>query len=246
MNCNSYNEITNCGMSIGGVKRVTIFPFGSVYNYTYTNDDLSKITGYEITTLGVDVKTLPNSLLDESLERGGTDVYTHNLSVSIAKLDASKRKELFKLLRGKLTIFVTDNNNNCWIIGKNTPVKASSFDQTTDQDGGDSIYNIVFTGFDKEPFKAITCYDGLCAISVQGNEYRQSLLTIDDASTYDFSGLYELLGDDITRSITPLFPFEPLDWTTPATYYLSTPNYDPSVGAAGNHTYDSGDGRGVS
>lgn len=30
-----------------------------------------------------------------------------------------------------------------------------------------------------------------------------------------------------------------------ATYYLSTPNYDPTVGAAGNHTYDSGDGRGV-
>ena len=30
-----------------------------------------------------------------------------------------------------------------------------------------------------------------------------------------------------------------------ARYYLSTPNYDPSVGAAGNHTYDSGDGRGV-
>jgi len=30
-----------------------------------------------------------------------------------------------------------------------------------------------------------------------------------------------------------------------AKYYLSTPNYDPVVGAAGNHTYDSGDGRGV-
>ena len=30
-----------------------------------------------------------------------------------------------------------------------------------------------------------------------------------------------------------------------ATYYLSTPNFDPKVGAAGNHTYDSGDGRGV-
>lgn len=30
-----------------------------------------------------------------------------------------------------------------------------------------------------------------------------------------------------------------------ATYYLSTPNHDPHVGAAGNHTYDSGDGRGV-
>lgn len=30
-----------------------------------------------------------------------------------------------------------------------------------------------------------------------------------------------------------------------ATYYISTPNYDQKVGAAGNHTYDSGDGRGV-
>lgn len=29
-----------------------------------------------------------------------------------------------------------------------------------------------------------------------------------------------------------------------AMYYLSTPNYDKRVGAAGNHTYDSGDGRG--
>jgi 2-polyprenyl-3-methyl-5-hydroxy-6-metoxy-1,4-benzoquinol methylase len=31
-----------------------------------------------------------------------------------------------------------------------------------------------------------------------------------------------------------------------AKYYLSTPNYDEKVGAAGNHTYDSGDGNGVS
>jgi len=30
-----------------------------------------------------------------------------------------------------------------------------------------------------------------------------------------------------------------------ATYYLSTPNFDEQVGAAGNHTYDSGDGRGT-
>ena len=30
-----------------------------------------------------------------------------------------------------------------------------------------------------------------------------------------------------------------------ATYYLSTPNFDENVGAAGNHTYDSGDGEGV-
>jgi len=30
-----------------------------------------------------------------------------------------------------------------------------------------------------------------------------------------------------------------------AKYYLSTPNFDPKVGAAGNHTYDSGDERGI-
>ena len=31
-----------------------------------------------------------------------------------------------------------------------------------------------------------------------------------------------------------------------AKFYISTPNYDEKVGAAGNHTYDSGDGRGIS
>lgn len=30
-----------------------------------------------------------------------------------------------------------------------------------------------------------------------------------------------------------------------ATYYLSTPNFDDKIGAAGNHTYDSGDGKGI-
>lgn len=30
-----------------------------------------------------------------------------------------------------------------------------------------------------------------------------------------------------------------------AFFYISTPNYDHNVGAAGNHTYDSGDGRGI-
>lgn len=30
-----------------------------------------------------------------------------------------------------------------------------------------------------------------------------------------------------------------------ATYYISTPNFDEKIGAAGNHTYDSGDGRGI-
>lgn len=32
---------------------------------------------------------------------------------------------------------------------------------------------------------------------------------------------------------------------TDSTWLLSTPNFDPYVGAAGNHTYDSGDGRGI-
>lgn len=30
-----------------------------------------------------------------------------------------------------------------------------------------------------------------------------------------------------------------------AVFYISTPNFDEKVGAAGNHTYDSGDGRGL-
>ena len=244
MSCNTYENIVDCTMSIGGVSKVYIFPFGSVYDYSYTDDNLSKITDFKITTLAAELKVKGSSTLEEVLERGSNDVYTHNLSLTVQKLEWEKRAELVKLIRGKLTIIVKDRNGKCWIIGKNSPVKLADFNQTTDSRAGESVYNLSIVGSDKEAVKEIRCYDTNCAISVSGTEVRQSFFQINDASTYDFSGTYELLGDIITRDTTPLSPLDPTNWTNPLILAGDTATIESIVNPNGNTVvnlyYDSG------
>ncbi len=244
MSCNTYENIVDCTMSIGGVSKVYIFPFGSVYDYSYTDDNLSKITDFKISTLAAELKVKGSSTLEETLERGSADVYTHNLSLTVQKLEWEKRAELVKLIRGKLTIIVKDRNGKCWIIGKNTPVKLAEFNQTTDSRAGESVYNLSIVGSDKEAVKEIRCYDTNCAISVFGQEIRQSYFQINDASTFDFTGLYELLGDTITRGTTPLSPLDPTNWTNPLILAGDTATMasiaNPNGNTVTNLYYDSG------
>ena len=215
MSCNIYNGISDCTFSTGGISSIHIFPFGSVYDYQYTDDNLSYISDYKSDILGAELKVLPSTNFKEILERGNGDSYSHTLSIIISKLEWEKRVELFKMIRGKLTIIFKDRNGNSWIIGKNTPVKINDFNQSSDTKGGESLISFTFQGFDKEPVKEIKSYDSNCAISVLGQEIRRSVFTINDASTYDFTGTYELLGDLITRDTNPITPLDPTNWTNP-------------------------------
>ena len=70
MSCNTYENIVDCTMSIGGVSKVYIFPFGSVYDYSYTDDNLSYISDYKTTALAAELKVKGSSTLKEVLERG--------------------------------------------------------------------------------------------------------------------------------------------------------------------------------
>lgn len=244
MSCNVYQSIVDCTLSVGGISKIYIFPFGSIYDYAYSDDNLSKISDYKIDTLGVELKVKPSSQLEEILERKENDVYNHELSVIVQKLEWEKRVELVKLIRGKLTIIIKDLNGKCWIIGKNSPVRLTEFKLTTDSRGGDSVYNISIEGSDKESMKEIRCYDTNCAISVIGTEVRQSYFEISDASIFDFSGLYELLGDTITRDITPLSPLDPTNWTNPSILAGDTATIQSIANPNGNTVvnlyYDSG------
>jgi 2-polyprenyl-3-methyl-5-hydroxy-6-metoxy-1,4-benzoquinol methylase len=105
----------------------------------------------------------------------------------------------------------------------------------------------LYVGFDirkqtiekaKEKFKAVPW----------AHFFTCDLITV----TYDFSQVkadkvcsFEVL-EHVGKQNVPTFLQRFKDCgKADATYYLSTPNYDPVVGAAGNHTYDSGDGRGL-
>jgi hypothetical protein len=244
MSCNNYKDILDCTMSVGGISNIYIFPFGSVYDYSYTDDNLSKIDDYKINVLGSAIKCKTASTFTEVLNKNQNDTYTHTLSLVIQKMEWEKRAELFKIIRGALTIIFKDKNNKCWIIGRKTPVKISEFEQTTDTEGGDNVYTMSLLGNDLEPVKEIKCYDTNCAISVNGIEVRQSFFTINDASIFDFTGNYELLGDLITRDINPITPLDPTNWFNPLILAndIATMNaiINPNGNSIVNLYYDSG------
>lgn len=244
MACNTYDDIIDCSMSVGGIQKVFIFPFGSLYDYVYSDDNLSYISDYKINNLAAEILCQKNTVLSETIDRQATDMYSYNLSLSISKMEWEKRSEIFKLIRGKLTIIVKDENGKCWIMGKNTPARLSSYDASTGETNGESVYQISFSNIDKKPIKQIKCYDTNCAISVFGQEIRQSYFQINYASTYDFSGTYELLGDIITRDVTPITPLDPTNWTNPLILAGDTATIESIVNPNGNTVvnlyYDSG------
>jgi hypothetical protein len=233
MSCN-INAISDCTMSTGGISKIYIFPYGSLYDYEYANDNLSYIADYKIQNLGVEIKVEGNSLLREELQKGNTDVYNYGLNLTVQKMEWEKRAELFKLIRGAVTIIIKDKNGKCWLFGKDAPARVTTYNATTAGKFEDNVYEVVIGTFSKEPLKQIRCYDATCAISVQGREVRTSFFTINSASTYNFAGLYELLGDTITRGITPLTPLDPTNWTTPAILAADTATIQSIVNPNGN------------
>lgn len=218
MDCKNLNGILGCTMSVGGIKDVYIFNFGDVFDYQYTDDNINFISSYKFKKLAAHYKTLNTSSLRELFKSDTTDVYTQTLNLKFPQMSKDKRDEFRKLTRGKYTIIVKDNNNKCWIVGKEFGCVVSDFSAKSDSVGNDNTYDITFTTQSKYMLQEISCYDERCAVSVFGREVRQSTFIINSASTYDFSGEYELLGDTITRSFTPIVGLEPLLWTDSAIY----------------------------
>ncbi len=234
MSCNTFNGIDDCLMSTGGISKVYLFPYNSLYDYEYTADNLNFISDYKINTLGVELLVKPTSLLSEELQKGNTDIYNYSLNLTIQKMEWEKRAELFKMIRGKMTLIIKDKNGKCWLFGKDSPARVTTYNATTAGSLEDNIYELTFATFSKEPLKQIKCYDPVCAISVAGSEVRTSFFTINNASTYNFTGLYELLGDTITRSVTPITPLDPTNWSNPAILAADTATIQSIVNPNGN------------
>ena len=150
MSCNTFNDIVDCDLSTGGISKVYLFPYGSLYDFRYTDDNLNYISDYQLSTLGVEVKVTKDSTLTDVLEKGNTDSFRYDLVLSIQKLEWEKRNELAKLIRGKLTLIVKDRNGKCWILGKDAPARVVNYEAATGAIGSDSLYSLTISTFSKE------------------------------------------------------------------------------------------------
>ena len=217
MSCN-LNSITDCGMSTGGVSEVFVFPYKSLHSYTFLPNNNSKIETYRADALAVPLCVRASSRLDEVMLEGQTPRFEATLTLSVSKMEWEKRIEIVKMIRQSYQIIVRDKNGKSWLLGYANPVRLTGYKATTDAVTGENTYELTFKVTEAAALREIPPYDPTCAVSTVVTEVRQSVLTIPNASSYDFSGLYELLGDNETRGFTPT-AWQPTLWAGSPTIY---------------------------
>jgi len=246
--CNTLNPISECRMSLPGIRNIMLIPYGDISNYTYTDDNLSYVTGYDLISLPVELQANKESVFNAELLNGQANEFQHTLSALIPVMEESKRTEFERIINMDLTIIFTDKNGRCWLMGQDRPVRASSYSFGTGKSGGENVYNISFQSTSKYQIRQVSCYDGQCFASFAGTEYRQSAFLIPDASLIDFSlgTLLTITGDADVFTYNLTAAMIPTDWDTSSSQRLADSIQlnnligNPSSGQVSQLIYDSG------
>jgi hypothetical protein len=76
----------------------------------------------------------------------GTIFYTQTVTATFFKLNALRRKQLELVAKNRLVVFVQDNNDNIWMVGKADGAEVTAMTTATGTAKGDlNGYTITFT-----------------------------------------------------------------------------------------------------
>jgi len=143
------------GVTIDGTsEEVDALPTASIYKYT-----LPKHTGNFTEEVASSVEN-------------GTIFYTQTVAATFFKLTAARRKQLELVAKNRLVVFVQDNNDNIWMVGKSDGAEVTAMSTATGTAKGDlNGYTITFTA--EEAHKAYrlesftsTPFDNFASITV--------------------------------------------------------------------------------
>ena len=215
INLNSCNSL-----SVGGIQSVTLFPFGDLYDFTFTDNDTNYITDYRRLSVGVDIKFNTNSSsFSESLVRDSVYRFNQILNLTFGTLDEDKRGAFHALLERPITALVKDKNGLCWILGQQSPLKMTSYNAPSGTPNDVSRYDIVLEGLHRDQIRRIKCIDEVCGASVNGLLRLNSQFTIEDFTTnYTTPIDIEIQANNFTLDGV-LSPFEPLLWSSDPSIY---------------------------
>jgi hypothetical protein len=215
-NCNDFRGINKCGMTLPGLKTMWIIPFGDIHDYTYTNDNLDKITNYKLNLLPTQYRLLPESASFAGVwNDGAARNFKHSLTATFPLLNEDSREEFERLLQADLSLIFKDRNGKCWLMGQDIPVRITKYEFTTSSTTGENYYTIDIEGTSKEQIREIQCYDGECFGNFNATELRKSSFVLNDASTIDYSGLYQMTADTTLLTYLPLQDLDPTNWSNP-------------------------------
>ena len=165
----------DCKNTIGGIKAI----------YLQQHEDF--LTGVTIDATSEEVDGLPTktiykyicpkhtgSFTEEvaSSVENGTIFYTQTITATFFALSAARRKQLELVAKNRLIVFVQDNNDNIWMVGRMDGAEVTAASTATGVAKGDlNGYTITFTAEEKskayrlESFTSIP-FDNFAGITV--------------------------------------------------------------------------------
>lgn len=141
--------LLDCKDNIGGIKAI------------YLQKHSLFLTGVQLDISTEEVNSLPDENVYKyicpkhtgnfseevaSSVENGTIFYTQTVAATFFKLSAARRKELELMAKNRLVVFVQDNNDNIWMIGKGDGAEVTAMTTVTGTAKGDlNGYTITFT-----------------------------------------------------------------------------------------------------
>jgi len=165
----------DCKETVGGIKAIflqQLVDFQSGVTVDATSEEIDGLP-----TASVYQYTLPKhtgNFTEEvaSSVENGTIFYTQTVTATFFKLTAARRKQLELVAKNRLVVFVQDNNNNIWMVGKVDGAEVTAASTSTGTAKGDlNGYTITFTAeeahkaYRLESFSA-TPFDNFASITV--------------------------------------------------------------------------------
>lgn len=143
----------DCKEGVGGIKAIYLQQLADFQTGVSVDATTGEIDG--LSTASIYQFTLPKhtgSFTEEvqSSVENGTIFYTQTVTATFFQLSAARRKQLEIIAKNRLVVFVLDNNNNIWMVGKVDGAEVTAMSTATGTAKGDlNGYTITFTAEEK-------------------------------------------------------------------------------------------------
>lgn len=143
-----------CRDNIGGVLKVYIgnFDSGQIYQFGTQSNDIVGVTGSTVSyyTFEQEMETAEFNQTGEYSTENGTVFFDQQLTLMFHKNTTALRDLLLVLSQANLSVIVTDQRSESWLMGLQNGVRAISGAQNTGKAFGD-MNGITITLQGKEP-----------------------------------------------------------------------------------------------
>jgi len=150
-----------CKDTVAGIKKVYFVDFGGLGTVTLgSNDEVTDMTGTTLLSVdnSIDLYTYEvkgNNSFETTINasrENGTVFYEQTLNITLKKLTKEDHKELKLLAAGRPHIFIVDQNDNVFLMGKENGADVSAGTVSTGNALGDfNGYNLTFTAQEVSP-----------------------------------------------------------------------------------------------